>query len=222
MEVYLDKILLPVTPGKIPVKIPGQNKTLNLINGMEINFIKTAKLTEIIFDALLPETLYPFAQYAAGFQPAKFFLDAIEQLKLTLKPFQLIIFRDKSFSTNLKVSLEDYQILEDQADQGFDVMVKINLKKYEDFATKVIQIEKSEEPVATVEEERPAETAPSADTYTVAAGDSLWAIAQKMLGSGQRYTEIYEANAGALDAKNDASGASKYTIYPGQVLTLPA
>ena len=56
-------------------------------------------------------------------------------------------------------------------------------------------------------------TAPAAKTYTVVSGDSLWKIAQKKLGSGAKYTEIYNLN------KNKIKNPS--LIYPGQVLTLP-
>lgn len=47
-------------------------------------------------------------------------------------------------------------------------------------------------------------------TYKVKGGDSLWTIAAKELGNGNRYKEIKSLNG----LKND-------TIYPGQVLKLP-
>ena len=46
--------------------------------------------------------------------------------------------------------------------------------------------------------------------YSVAKGDSLWSIAQKLLGSGARYPEIMSLN-----------GLSSTAIYPGQVLKIP-
>lgn len=52
-----------------------------------------------------------------------------------------------------------------------------------------------------------------AASYTVVKGDSLWSIAQKVLGSGARWKEIYEAN---RDKIKDPS-----LIYVGQVLTIP-
>lgn len=48
-------------------------------------------------------------------------------------------------------------------------------------------------------------------TYTVKSGDSLWAIAAKELGNGNRYPEIKALNNLASDI-----------IHPGQVLKLPA
>lgn len=47
-------------------------------------------------------------------------------------------------------------------------------------------------------------------TYTVKAGDTLWGIATKYLGSGKRNTEIKALN-----------GLKNNTIVPGQVLKLP-
>lgn len=55
-------------------------------------------------------------------------------------------------------------------------------------------------------------TAFAAD-YTVVKGDSLWKIAQNHLGSGRRWTEIYEANKGTI--KNPSQ------IQVGQVLQIP-
>lgn len=48
-------------------------------------------------------------------------------------------------------------------------------------------------------------------TYTVVKGDSLWGIAQKLLGQGSRYTEIKTLN-----------GLKSNTITAGQVLKIPA
>ena len=47
-------------------------------------------------------------------------------------------------------------------------------------------------------------------TYTVKSGDSLWSIAERLLGNGVRFAEILWLN-----------GLNGYTIYPGQVLKLP-
>lgn len=72
----------------------------------------------------------------------------------------------------------------------------------------------------TVDPAAAAETATPAPTYTVAAGDSLWAIAEQFLGDGQRYNEI-------IDLNRDRPQPGGYTvgqrdgIDPGMVLELP-
>jgi nucleoid-associated protein YgaU len=69
--------------------------------------------------------------------------------------------------------------------------------------------------VAKVEEaiETP-EPAPASRFHTVVKGDTLWKIAEKTLGKGARYTEIFEANRPMLSDPDK--------IYPGQVLRIPA
>ncbi len=49
--------------------------------------------------------------------------------------------------------------------------------------------------------------------HTVVKGDTLWAIAKKTLGDGNRYMEIFEANKPMLSDPD--------RIYPGQVLRIP-
>ncbi len=39
-------------------------------------------------------------------------------------------------------------------------------------------------------------TAPPAESYTVAEGDTLWKVAEEQLGDGDRYTELFDANKG--------------------------
>lgn len=143
-DMYLDKMLLPVTPSKLNIKVANKNSTMVLINDGEINVLKKAGLTEVSFTALLPQTKYPFAVYKNGFQKADAFLDQLEAMKVSQKPFQFIVSRrfpqgNKLFDTNLKVSLEDYKIIED-ADNGFDVNVEIKLKQYRDYQTKTVAI----------------------------------------------------------------------------------
>lgn len=49
--------------------------------------------------------------------------------------------------------------------------------------------------------------------HTVEKGDTLWAIAEKTMGNGTKYQEIFEANKPMLTHPDK--------IYPGQVLRIP-
>lgn len=159
---YLDQMLLPIAPSKVQLKIENQNKTMNLINDGEINILKNAGLTSVEFDALIPNVKYPFGTYKSGFQKAKVYLEKLESLKLGKRPFQFIITREfpsgsSLFSTNIKVSLEDYKIKE-EAKEGFDVVVSIKLKQYKDFGTKTCKITlTSAKPQQTVQPARASE-----------------------------------------------------------------
>lgn len=64
------------------------------------------------------------------------------------------------------------------------------------------------------------------ETYTVVSGDSLWRIAQRKLGSGVRWQEIYNANRDVIEASAKRHGKSSssngHWIWPGDTYTLPA
>ena len=53
----------------------------------------------------------------------------------------------------------------------------------------------------------------SSDTYTVVSGDSLWKIASKQLGNGNRWTEIYDLNKDTVKSPS--------VIFVGQILKMP-
>ncbi|GAB2721523.1 LysM peptidoglycan-binding domain-containing protein [Nocardia thraciensis] len=67
------------------------------------------------------------------------------------------------------------------------------------------------EMAAVVEDQAPPPAAPQPQTYTVEPGDTLWAIAERFYGDGNRYLEI----AGASGVDNPDA------IDVGQVLTIP-
>jgi hypothetical protein len=166
-DFYLGKCLLPVTPQKLQLKINNANKTITLINEGEINILKTAKLTDIEFECDIPQIQYPYAVYKSGFKGAAYFLEYFESLKTSKAPFQFIVSRTLPngkvlFSTNIKVSMEDYTLVE-QASNGFDVTVKIKLKQWRNYGTKTVNIKvntskPNSTPTATKTEERPTET----------------------------------------------------------------
>lgn len=162
--IYMGKLLLPIAPQKLQLKVNNQNKTLTLINEGEINILKKPGLTDIDFDALIPQVKYPFASYKDGFQGAAHFLDEFERMKTSQDPFQYIVVRTRPdgkmlFNTNIKVGLEDYKVTED-VKNGFDLSVSISLKQYKDYGTKTCNVTFSKakpKPTAKVEPARPAD-----------------------------------------------------------------
>lgn len=145
---FLDKLQLPVAPSALTMKINGQNKTINLISGIEANIIKLPGLTEISFEFLVPHTKYPFASYGTGgVVGASFILGYLERLKTQQKPFQFIVSRMAGgfkllHSTNIKVTLEEYSIIED-AENGLDQVIEVTLKQYVPYSTKVLEVDKN-------------------------------------------------------------------------------
>ena len=228
---YMDGVILPVTPSKLTLKIKGNNQTLNLINDGEINILKSPGLTDISYECLLPQSKYPFAKYFNGFKSATYYLDLFEQLKIEKKAFPFIVIRERPngnhlFDTNMKVSLESYQIIEDAEKYGLDVGVSIELKQYKDYATKEMELYQETQhngsviTMGVMIHHRESDKS-IVKTYTVQLGDALYTIAKAVYGDAEKYVDIYEANKTMIDAANDGTEATKYWIHPGQVLTIP-
>ncbi len=195
---YMDGMLLPITPGSVQTKIANKNKTLTLINDGEMNLLKTPGLTEMSFDVLLPNSVYPFANAHA--QSADHYLEKFEKLKTSKKPFVFSISRvkpsgDYMFDTSMLVSLEKYTLKEDAEKYGTDLLVSVDLKQYRDYKTKTLttQTRKDGTKIAMMTTNR-SSTKEMPKTYTVKAGDTLWAIAKKYLNDGSKYKQLATLN----------------------------
>ncbi len=209
-----EEIQLPIPPANMELKVNNKNKVVELLNIGDVNILKDPGLSEIDFKILLPGQPLPFSTYENGFKDPKYFLDRFEKYKIDKKPVRLIITRmapwnEPLFGYNMLVSLENYSI-EEKSGEVADIYVVIKLKQYKNYKTQVVEIKEvgDNKAIATVKEERPAK--PKARTYTVKAGDTLWAIAKKELNDGSKYNEIAELN----------SIADPNKISIGQVLRL--
>jgi LysM repeat protein len=188
-----------------------------LIDKGEVNILKSPGLSEIAFDAIIPQQKYSFAVYKDGYKEASYFLDEFERLKLSKAPFQFKVTRLSPdgrflFNTDMKVSLEEYSI-DESVDYGFDLNVSIKLKQYRDYGTSkiaVINTASTADQITAVKIESPRPAPAPAKTYVVKAGDTLWGICKKQLGDGSKYATVAKANG----IKNPN------LIYPGQVIKL--
>ena len=80
-EVYIDDMLLPIPPQKIPIKYPGNNETVTLINGEEANIIRPPGLAEISIDIILPQMNYRCAVWDGSVSSAEDFISRLQELK---------------------------------------------------------------------------------------------------------------------------------------------
>lgn len=220
-EVYIDDMLLPLPPQKIPIKYPGQNKSTTLISGEEINLVRPPGLAEITIDVVIPQMNYPSAVWDGSIDDAEDFLDHLHNLKESGDPFEFIVIRDgpgrnNFFDTNIDVTLEDYKVSDD-VKEGFDLVVSLTMKEYKSYGTKIMNfVIVEDQPIPATEEPEPERQAevPPAKTYTVQKGDCLTLIAKRQLGNGSRWREIYDLNRDKISNPN--------MIQIGWVLTLPA
>lgn len=216
---YMDKVLLPIPPSKIQITKNNKNETINLINEGEVNVIKSPGLTSIKFDILLPlYTRYPFAMYKDIFLPGSFFLEYFKVLKNNGIPFYFVVNRYRYdpdvkakrnvLKSRMQVILEDYTITE-SSDSAPDIEVSIELKEYIKYGTIIKEVDTKTNTVksSTI---KSTSTKSIPNTYTVKKGDTLWAIAKKLLGDGAKCWNLAKLNG--------ISNPNKLTV--GQVLKI--
>lgn len=231
-SVYMKNILLPVTPAKIEYKINGRNETTNLINGGEVNQIKSSGLTEVSFECMIPQVEYPFAYYRGGYHDAKYYLDKFEEMKKAKKPFEFMVTRSTPdfeglFDTTLSVTLENYTVTED-VEEGMDLIVSFELKQYVSYGVEVLKevTDKEGKKKKVVKKESKRTKKAVAKSYTVKTGDSLWKIAKKQLNNANKWKDIYTLNKSTIEATakkhGRASSSNGWWIYPGTKLKLPS
>lgn len=197
---YLGSLLFPVAPEGVNIKANNQNKTLTLINEGEINLLKSGGLQEINFEVMIPHQKYSFSKYLGGVLPIQHYTEALAAMKATKKPVQFIILRNlKSISgiynTNIKVSVEDYNLIDDAGKYGQDIGISIKLKEYKDKSNILMSIvgkveNKTQYLLTKVRES----TKILPKTYTVNPGDTLFTIAKKQLGDGSKAQNLLELN----------------------------
>ena len=208
---FMGEKMLPIAPGKLSVRINNSNKTINLINDGEVNLLKNAALTEISFEVLLPNNEYPFADYNSfSMDFAESYLSDFKTLKLSKEPFQFIVSRMTSdwnflFDTNLTVSLEEYEIIED-AGNGTDVVVSVRLKQYKPYGTKTATIQTNADGTKTaVVNESRLSTKSAPNTAKIAANQTLLQAVKKTFGNTKMYAEIKKLN-GITNPNNMPAG----------------
>ena len=217
-------VALPVTPGKLTVKINNANKSCALMNEGEINILKTPGLTEIKFDALLPNLKYSFAVYENGFQNAKAYLERLDQMKKNKETFQFVVSRKlpngkELFETNMTCSLEDYSIIEEAEETGLDVLVSISLKQYREYGAKKCKVKKERKlKFKKLRKKKGIHIPKIKDNVAVLANHcytvklekdmTVYNLAKKVYGDGELYPTIAEANCKYKDSRSDGLDAA--------------
>ena len=94
--IYVENVLMPVTPSKITRKVPGKNEEIELLGGKTVLNLQEPGLTEWSMDFLLPKVKYPFVNIISDKQELRsqdFYLTHFNTLMAKAKPFDFMIIR---------------------------------------------------------------------------------------------------------------------------------
>lgn len=205
---------VPVLPEKIELSESGTNKTYDVINLGEVNTIGKPKLTDISFESFFPKNKGRYVSTEELFEPIVY-IKKIKEWRDANQKIRFILTGD-GIQINDLFTIESFKFWEESGQVG-DIYYSLDLKRYKNYATKKVavihHVSAASVPVVKSEvPQRPVEKVQS-KTHTVVRGDTLFFIAKKYLGNGNRWREIYNLNRDVIKVPEK--------IYPGQVFKLP-
>ena len=223
---YKERIVqLPVNPEDITISGKSGNTVSNTVGQGEINDLGFQRLKELSISSFFPKSYNGelYINTGGSFMDPQDYIKFFEDIKEAREPFRLII---TDIDINMLVSIENFDYTYKYGTD--DVDYELELKEYKEHNIRVLKATAN-----TVEYEDSVQKVASASitntnsnrsieksvpkTYTVQEDDSLWKIAQKFLGDGSRWKEIYTYN-------NNKSiiGGNPSLIKAGQVLSIPS
>ena len=224
------KLILPVMPEKVTVRSSAQFLTYNIMDLGEVKIPSGEDLLTIAWDGVLPG---PKRSRPAYVDPNSEFIDPSDiqgyfsMWRTNKNLLQLHI--DSISNEEIKPHLHNHSINEEMAMRSCGetpIHHYVYLSNYSveysgafgDFHYSIEFVAAKDLRVAAdssgaVSSPSGREEPPPPSTYTVKSGDTLWAIAYRFLGDGNRYHEIFELNRDKIKNEN--------LIYVGQVLRLP-
>lgn len=190
-------VQLPVNPESITIVGGANNSTSEVVNIGEVTNIGFTKLKEIKIDCFFPKYVAGYVQTAGQFEGPSYYIDFLERIQKDRQPLRLIV---TDTNINMMMSIQDFEwgIQHGTEDVNYSLSLKeyrthnVRILKPSTIATAVTTTTTSTATVSptTTNSKRPVEKA-KVTTYKIKKGDTLWLIAQRLLGRGNRWKEIY-------------------------------
>lgn len=205
-----EKLRLPVNPEQIAVKSSYGYDDVQVTQLGEYTVIGEAVLREFSFGSFFPRDYHPgYCEYVDVPKPWDT-VQRIERWMNSRKPIRFNVTGTKI--EELLVTIRSFQYSERAGNPG-DVFYELELKEYKKVEFRQVETSGSGKAMVITGEHRP-DTKATPAFYIVVPRDTLWKIAQRTLGNGDRWKEIYAANEKVIGKNPDR-------LIPGQKLVIP-
>jgi hypothetical protein len=212
------RIALPLPPEAVKCKAESNFISYSIIALGEVKLPSGEKLVKFSWSGRLPGESMKHMRIVseADYRTPKEIQSIFSVWRARGKKLRLLV---TGTTINHDVYLENYTVDNSKLDTVEYSISFVVAKDIKIYTTNELGLESTTQVVQTTNDRAASSEAASTQaektTYTVKSGDSLWAIAKKLLGDGSRYTEIYEANKSII-------GSNPNLIYPGQTFTIPS
>lgn len=219
-----EEIIFPMLPEKVHLSGDGKFMTYSIIKLGDVKLPRGSSLEEVSWsNAMFPGEKRKDAIYVGEFTLPKTLINAIRKIRDNGTKCRLLV-------TNTVINMDVYISKFDGDYKGGhgDFFYSISFVEARDvkiYTYKPRKPGKPGKPTKPKPRKRPGPKKPSADrnngktvTVTVKRGDCLWALAQKYLGNGARYKEIYNLNKATINRH----GGGPNMIWPGDRLKIPS
>lgn len=206
-----ERFQLPVNPESITVLSSFGFEDVEITSLGEFTVIGNRQLQTLEFSSFFPRDYSAIYCDTTDVRNPFDYIKALENARDERKPVRFSI---TGTPINLPVTIRDISFEPEKAGSPGDIYYTISLKEYRPISVKKTETKPNGTTAkASTTSQRPSEK-PKTTGYTVIRGDSLWKIAQRELGSGDRWRDIYEKNKSVI-------GANPNLIKPGQKLVMP-
>lgn len=217
-------ITLPMLPEKLQIGADAKFMTYNIISLGEVKLPRGRAPEEVSFSAIFPGKHKKSQPFVSNWKAPDTLIKLFEKWRNNGTTVTLLI-AGTVINMDMKVSSFKGKYSGD-GDFYYDVKF-IEAREIKIYTIKEKGIAKKTEkrPPSKVTKKTTTKTKAKTSTYTIRSGDTLWGIAQRKLGKGSRYYEIYKLNKNKIEsaARKYGYGSSNggNLIFPGTKLTIP-
>ena len=208
------EIRFPILPEKITYK-SGETEfvTYDIMNRGEVAVPTGVGLAKIGWEAEFPgEGRQDDKAIRGTWQAPKHFHDTLEDWKAKGTTLNVIV---TGYPFNFDVDIKAYEATPSGA--FGDMPYTLELQEHREIVIKTEQVKSD-----SSESKRPTQ---ETTTHTIKSGDTLWRIAEQLLGSGSKWTTIYNANKDIIESTAKKHGYKSsdngHWIFPGVTLSIP-